>query len=56
MNTRTTATTLDLMHAMELYALERNINPALPAWEDATWMTRSRFLRAACQTPTGRVA
>ena len=34
-------------HARELYAFERLVDPALPAWEAATYMTRSRWLRRA---------
>lgn len=43
----TTFTTLDVIHAHQLYALERLLDPTLPPWESATFMTRSRFLRAA---------
>lgn len=34
-------------HARELYAFERLADPSLPAWEAASYMTRSRWLRVA---------
>lgn len=34
-------------HARELYAFERLADPSLPTWDEATYMTRSRWLRAA---------
>lgn len=52
----TTFTTLDVIHAQQLYALERELHPTLPEWERATYMTRSRFLRAARDVRAERVA
>lgn len=43
----TTFTTLTVIEARANYELERLADPSLPAWEAATYMTRSRYLRAA---------
>lgn len=43
-------------HARELYAFERLADPSLPAWEAATYMTRSRWLRAAASATVERAA
>lgn len=44
------------LHARELYAFERLADPSLPAWHAATYMTRSRWLRAAASVPVERAA
>ena len=43
-------------HARELYAFERLAYPSLPSWEAATYMTRSRWLRAAAAPVVERAA
>lgn len=49
-------TTIAHLEARQLYALERLADPSLPTWETATYMTRSRWLRAAASVPVERAA
>lgn len=49
-------TTLTHLLARELYALERRIDPTLPEWDAATWMTRSYWMRKANEVPAEKVA
>lgn len=46
----TTTPTIVHLEARANYDLERTLDPSLPAWDSAPYLTRARFLRAAAGT------